>query len=1114
MNLQLTAVIAVLFLPGAEACLVPQDYEPAVAEASNEGQLAIPRFRVPKGMTVSLAAAEPLVANPVAFHVDSKGRVFVCETFRQQKGVEDNRYHMGWLNDDLAAQSVEDRIRMFRKHLSDKADDYTKEHDRIRLLTDSNGDGTFDKATVFADGFNDIADGTGAGVLHWNDKVYYTCIPKLYQLADADNDGVADERVALSDGYGVRVAFRGHDMHGLVVGPDGRIYFSIGDRGYNVTTQEGNHLLAPDRGAVFRCEPDGSHLEVFATGLRNPQELAFDDYGNLFTGDNNSDSGDKARWVYVVEGADIGWRMYFQYLEDRGPWNRERMWYPHKADEETTAVQPAYILPPIINLGDGPSGLTYYPGVGLPERYKGHFFLADFRGTAGNSGIRSFAVKPKGASFELTDSHQFIWSILATDVDFGYDGSMYITDWVNGWEGEGKGRLYRFVDTANKAKAAESAPIMKAGFGKLSTDDLIPLLAHADKRVRQEAQFALAKTSNLKLLGRLAAEAEDQFTRIHAIWALGQLGRKEPNTPTAILMARLTDEDAEIRAQAIRTISDICGRSVPSQLQLALRSAFTRLLNDDSARVQSFAALAFGKVGTSRDIPALLDLLERNNDTDAVLRHAAVVGLEKAAAEKPRDLAQAAASRSVATRRGVVVALRRLKAGAVAGFLNDSDQTVVTEAARAIEDENIDSGQAALAALVSKPDLPDALLRRAMNAAFRIGSTEHASALAKIAASDVHTDAIRIEAVTVLNNWNEPPPLDRVNGRWRPLAERKVEGLADAIRPNLGGILASKSPELRSTGVKLASRYGITEVAPVLRSMLADKSVSAITRKSSLEALDALDDKQLTDGIETALKSESGLLRSAARKIVMRREPARGTDMMIAVLASGEPKEQQVAITSLAAGKNQKAEAALLSQFDLLLAGKAAPETHLELLTAAGESDAFRDRLQQFEAARKKDDPLAKYSESLAGGDAARGRSIFFGRSAASCRRCHKVGNEGGAVGPNLSAIAKDRDRRYLLESIVLPNEKIAKGFETVVLVMDSGKTYTGVVKEQNDDTMKLMDANGATITVRKDEIDEEAKGLSGMPADLMKHLSKSDLRDLVEYLALQKSQKSTSDGH
>ena len=157
---------------------------------------------------------------------------------------------------------------------------------------------------------------------------------------------------------------------------------------------------------MFRCDADGSHLEVFAYGLRNPQELAFDDHGNLFTGDNNSDSGDQARWVYVVQDGDTGWRMYYQYLEDRGPWNRERIWYPYRADEETSAVQPAATLPPIANLGDGPSGLTFYPGVGLSDRYQGHFFMADFRGTAGNSGIRSFTNTPKGATFELTDSHR------------------------------------------------------------------------------------------------------------------------------------------------------------------------------------------------------------------------------------------------------------------------------------------------------------------------------------------------------------------------------------------------------------------------------------------------------------------------------------------------------------------------------------------------------------------------------------------------------------------------------------------------------------------------------------------------------------------------------------
>ena len=169
----------------------------------------------------------------------------------------------------------------------------------------------------------------------------------------------------------------------------------------NVTTKEGKHLFAPDCGSVLRCEPDGSNLEIFATGLRNPQELAFDNYGNLFTCDNNSDGGDKARWVHVVEGGDSGWRMGYQYLDfptSRGPWNAEKLWHPRWDG------QAAYIVPPIINISDGPSGLAHDPGTGLPAKYRDHFFLADFRGGAGNSGVRSFANKPKGASFELVDA--------------------------------------------------------------------------------------------------------------------------------------------------------------------------------------------------------------------------------------------------------------------------------------------------------------------------------------------------------------------------------------------------------------------------------------------------------------------------------------------------------------------------------------------------------------------------------------------------------------------------------------------------------------------------------------------------------------------------------------
>ena len=327
----------------------PKPQEPKLAKASADGEKAIKTFQIPKSWKANLFAAEPMVGNPVAFTIDHQGRVMVCESYRQSKGIEDNRGHAEWLDEDLAAQTVEDRLKYIKKHLGDKAVNYTKHDDRIRLLIDSNKDGYADTESVFAKHFNTILSGTGAGVLSYKGKTYYTCIPDLWMLQDENADGVAETRKSLSYGYGVRFAFRGHDSHGLIIGPDGRLYFSIGDRGVNIKTENGT-LVNPDSGSVFRCELDGSNLEFVATGLRNPQELAFDDYGNLFTGDNNSDSGDKARWVYIVEGGDTGWRMYYQYLSDRGPFNREKIWHPQHAG------QPAYIVPPIRNFADGPFG--------------------------------------------------------------------------------------------------------------------------------------------------------------------------------------------------------------------------------------------------------------------------------------------------------------------------------------------------------------------------------------------------------------------------------------------------------------------------------------------------------------------------------------------------------------------------------------------------------------------------------------------------------------------------------------------------------------------------------------------------------------------------------------
>ncbi|HVJ83480.1 MAG TPA: PVC-type heme-binding CxxCH protein, partial [Planctomycetia bacterium] len=421
------------------------EYRPFVAGASNEGETAIKRFQIAPGHKVDLWAAEPLLANPVIFTFDNRGRCFVAETFRLHAGVTDTRGHMYWLDDDLACRTVEDRVAMYRKHLGGNLAGYAVEHDRVRLVEDTQGKGKADRASVFADGFRNLPDGIGSGLLVHGDSVYWACIPDLWRLKAGDDPRKASQRESLAKGFGVHVGFLGHDLHGLVMGPDGRLYFSIGDRGLRVTTREGKLLDYPDQGSVLRCEPDGSKLEIFATGFRNPQELAFDEFGNLFTCDNNSDSGDRARWLHIVEGGDYGWRIGYQFFDvptPRGPWNNEMLWKPD------VAKRAAWIMPPIANFSDGPSGLAYHPGTSrLGDEWAKTFFLCDFRGSANQSGIRTVKLKPHGATFEIEKDSRIVWQSLVTDCEFGPDGALYFSDWVEGWAKPGKGRLYKF--TAN-----------------------------------------------------------------------------------------------------------------------------------------------------------------------------------------------------------------------------------------------------------------------------------------------------------------------------------------------------------------------------------------------------------------------------------------------------------------------------------------------------------------------------------------------------------------------------------------------------------------------------------------------------------------------------------------
>ena len=283
---------------------------PVVDPASDDAQLAIKRFSLPKGLKASLWAAEPMLANPVAIDFDEKGRLFVSETYRYRTSVLDIRDYMDMLELDLAARTIEDRAALHRKVFGEQAKDFAIESEIVRLVEDTNHDGVADKSSIYADGFNSELDGIASGVLARHGKVWFTNIPSLWLL---EGDAGNVKKTELLRGFGVRYNFTGHDFHGLALGHDGKIYFSIGDRGMHVQNKEGKLIAYPDEGAVFRSNPDGTELELVHRGLRNPQELVFDEHGNLFTGDNDSDQADMERLVYLVEGGDSGWRIGYQH---------------------------------------------------------------------------------------------------------------------------------------------------------------------------------------------------------------------------------------------------------------------------------------------------------------------------------------------------------------------------------------------------------------------------------------------------------------------------------------------------------------------------------------------------------------------------------------------------------------------------------------------------------------------------------------------------------------------------------------------------------------------------------------------------------------------------------
>lgn len=1107
-------IVFLLILAGCET--PPEDtrikqLDPVQAATLSQGIQKTIVPQIDSGLVLTLWGNDSLVADPVSIDIDDLGRIYYTRTNRQKNSEFDIRGHQEWEISSIALQTIEDKRAFLRKVLAPElsaknewlADlnndgshdwrDMTIQKEHIYRVEDTDGDGFADKSQLVIEDFHDETTDAAGGILKHGDDLFIAIGPDLWRVKE-NKWGLAENKTSLSHGYGVHIGFGGHGMSGVEVGPDGRIYWQIGDIGFN----GGEKYNYSNSGVIVRSEPDGSNFEVFAYGNRNTHEFVFDEYGNMISEDNDGDhAGESERLVYVVDGADIGWRTNWQFGKYRDPDNNTyNVWMDEKMHIPRHEGQAAYILPTIKNFVDGPTGMLYNPGTALGDEFKNTFFIVEFVGTPTQSGIHTFKLKPRGATFEFAESKRILSGILATGIDFGPDGALYMGDWIEGWNAKDYGRIWKIdVSNPDKAVRAETEKLIKSDITRYNSDELGKLLTHADMRVRQKAQFELASRKQVEIFKNYLSQKENQLARVHAVWGLSQIARKD--IPVADnLIPYLHDEDAEIRAQAARWLGDVRYAKAATGL--------IPLLKDEAPRVKFFAAEALGRIAHAPAFDGLVELLQTNNDTDEYIRHAAALALARIGqADKLMNLNS---HPSKAVRLGAVLALRRMQHAGIAIYLNDVDEFIVTETARAINDDlSITEALPALANLLTTTSFSnEPLIRRSINANLEVGTEATLQNLLAYAQRGQAPAALRAEAIAALSTWAKPSVLDRVDGRYRGEVTRALEPVQTVTAPVLTKLLTNQNAEIKKQVVKAAGKLKLDGLASNLLTVLR-RDADAKVRTEALRALANLNHGFMKDAITTALADKEKNVRVAGLDLVGKLDIDQPTKVKLLsdVINTRTLEERQAAIATLGNLPLAVTEPVFTNLVQQLENNKLQPELQLELSEAidSSKSEVLKKRFYAAVKSQSADSLDALYAGALSGGDLGRGAQLFWTHANAQCIRCHSIDDYGGRAGPRINGVASRLTRKQLLEALIKPSARIAPGYGVVTLELNSGKKVIGILQQESETGFVIKPGNKADTLIAKTDVAKRIDSPSSMPP-MQYLLTKREMRDIISFLA------------
>lgn len=538
-------VIASLLLG---ACHSQQPKAPAAP--LTEAQLRLPEnavsgLKTREGLGTTLFASEPAIRNPTNMDIDEKGRVWITEAYN------------------------------YRNELN-PGHPYKKEGDRIMILEDLDGDGKADTAKVF---YQDTCINAALGICVLGNKVIVSCSPNVFIFTDRDGDDKADTKELLFRGIGG--IQHDHAIHAFTFGPDGKLYFNFGNAGDSILDKNGNvikdadgHLIAnkgkPYRqGMIFRCNMDGSGLEVMAHNFRNNYEVAVDAFGNMWQSDNDDDGNRGVRINYILEHGNYG---YTDEMTGAG-WSSRRMNMEDSIPYRHWHLNDPGVVPNLLQTGSGsPTGMVVYEGTLLPPIFRNQMI----HGEPGHNVVRAYPAKRNGAGYTATienilESGADQW-FRPADVCIAPDGSLFVADWYDPGVGGhqvgdlDRGRVFRVAPAGSSYKikppvindAASAIEALKSpngstrylawtklhSMGATAEKELQSLYSSNNSRYRARALWLLSKLPNGAGYIKTALQDKDEDIRITAIRAAKESGVSYGNM-------LVTDTSAAVRRQLL-----------------------------------------------------------------------------------------------------------------------------------------------------------------------------------------------------------------------------------------------------------------------------------------------------------------------------------------------------------------------------------------------------------------------------------------------------------------------------------------------------------------------------------------------------------------------------------